>query len=36
MIEQSLAYARIGAVFVPQNLGGGSGPYEARFPRAPR
>jgi hypothetical protein len=36
LVEQSLAYARIGAVFVPQNLGTGSGPYEARFsdPRA--
>lgn len=31
MIEQSLAHARLGAVFVPQSLGGGSGPYEARF-----
>ena len=27
LVEQSLAYARIGAVFVPQNLGVGSGPY---------
>jgi hypothetical protein len=31
LVEQSLAYAHIGAVFVPQNLGVGSGPYEARF-----
>lgn len=31
LVEQSLAYARIGAVFVPQNLGPGSGPYESRF-----
>jgi hypothetical protein len=31
LVEQSLAYARIGAVFVPQNLGVLSGPYEARF-----
>jgi hypothetical protein len=31
LVEQSLAYAGIGAVFVPQNLGVGSGPYEARF-----
>jgi hypothetical protein len=31
LVEQSLAYAHIGAVFVPQNLGVSSGPYEARF-----
>jgi hypothetical protein len=31
LVEQSLAYAGIGAVFVPQNLGVGSAPYEARF-----
>ncbi|APR82310.1 Hypothetical protein A7982_07659 [Minicystis rosea] len=31
LCEQSLAYARIGAVFVTQNLGVGSGPYETRF-----
>jgi hypothetical protein len=31
LVEQSLAYAKIGAVFVPQNLGVGSGPYEERF-----
>jgi hypothetical protein len=31
LVEQSLAYAHLGAVFVPQNLGVGSGPYEARF-----
>jgi hypothetical protein len=31
LVEQSLAYAHIGAVFVPQNLGVGSAPYEARF-----
>jgi len=31
LVEQSLAYGHLGAVFVPQNLGVGSGPYEARF-----
>jgi hypothetical protein len=31
LVEQSLAYAGIGAVFVPQNYGVGSGPYEERF-----
>ena len=31
LVEESLAYARIGAVFVPQNFGVGSGPYETRF-----
>jgi hypothetical protein len=31
LVEQSLGHARIGAVFVPQNLGVGSGPYEERF-----
>jgi hypothetical protein len=31
LVEESLAHARINAVFAPQNLGAGSGPYEARF-----
>jgi hypothetical protein len=31
LVEQSLAYAGIGAVFVPQNYGVGSAPYEGRF-----
>ncbi len=34
LVEQSLAYAKIGAVFVPQNYGVGSGPYEERFATA--
>lgn len=31
LVEESLARAGIRAVYVPQNLGVGSGPYEARF-----
>jgi hypothetical protein len=31
LVEESLTHAGIGAVFVPQNLGVGSGAYEARF-----
>ncbi len=31
LVEQSLAYARIGAVFVPLNLGAGSAVYDERF-----
>lgn len=31
LVEQSLAYAKIGAVFVPQNLGLGSGVYETKL-----
>jgi len=31
LVEQSLGYAKIGAVFVPQNYGVGSAPYEERF-----
>jgi hypothetical protein len=34
LVEQSLAYTKIGAVFVPQNYGAGSGPYESRFATA--
>ena len=30
-MEESLAHAKIGAVFVPQNLGVGSAPYDSRF-----
>jgi hypothetical protein len=33
LVEQSLAHAKIGAVFVPQNLGIGSGAYERTFSR---
>jgi hypothetical protein len=31
LVEESLGHAKIGAVFVPQNLGVGSAPYESRF-----
>lgn len=31
LVEQSLGYAGINAVFVPQNLGVGSAPYDTRF-----
>ncbi len=34
LVEESLAHVGINAVFVPQNLGVGSGPYEARFAAA--